>query len=132
MIMPRTPDDSAVTDRESPKPDLAEQMKLRLDEEQMGHIRRLAADRHTTLNAAARWFLDRGVQAEKLRSINDVCDDIAANWDRFGERLLALSVEQDLLRALEDRKFAEARALAVQLLRHRADEARKQADKISA
>ena len=129
--MTRAADDLDAANHESPKPDLAEQMKLRLDSEEMGHIRKFAADQHTTLNAAARWYLDRGIQAEKLRNINDVCDDIAANWERFGERLLALNIEQDLLRALEDRKFAEARALAAQLLRHRADEARKQADRLS-
>jgi hypothetical protein len=127
-----TEDDS---DTESAKPDFpssqADQLKLRLDKDQMRHIRKLADDQHTTLNAAARWLLDRGIEGAKLRNINDISDDIALNWARFGERLLALNLEKDLLEALVARRFEEARALAVALLKQQAAEARRRADKLS-
>jgi hypothetical protein len=106
------------------------QIKLRLDEDQMKLIQKMAADRRTTVTSTVKWLVDRGLEVVTYRNLGDLVDDLAFNWARYGERVLALSVEQDLLQALANRKFEEARALAVQLLKYRANETRRQADRI--
>jgi hypothetical protein len=106
------------------------QVKFRIDEDTMKHVERLAADRGTTVVAIVRWLIDRGLQAEKLRSFNDVVDDLALNWARYGDRFLALSLERDLLQALEDRRFEEARAYAVALRKSQEAAARRRVEKL--
>ncbi len=127
-------DDADTAAGESPKSDFASsrgtQVKLRIDEAQMKHVQKLATDQRTTVAATVRWLIDRGLEAESLRGLNDVATDIGLNWAQFGGRLMALALEDDLLKALEDRRYEDARAFAVALRKYHAEQARKRVEKL--
>ena len=112
---------------ESAKSLRGSQVKFRIDEDQMRHVQRLAADHRTTVVATVRWLIDRGLESVNLRTLNDVAVDIELAWAKVGGHLKALSLEQDLLQALEERRFEDARAFAIALRRQ---QARGRADKL--
>jgi hypothetical protein len=55
-----------------------------------------------------------------VRSIDDVAIDIDLAWSKFSERFIALELEDQILTALENRHYEEARSLALGLRRHQA------------
>jgi predicted N-acetyltransferase YhbS len=118
------------TANESAKSLRGTQVKFRIDEDQMRHVQRLAADHRTTVVATVRWLIDRGLESVNLRTLGDVAVDIELAWTRFGGRLMGLSLEQDLLQALEERRYDDARVYAIALRRQQAAEARGRVDKL--
>ena len=115
---------------ESAKSLRGSQVKFRIDEDQMRHVQRLAADHRTTVVATVRWLIDRGLESVNLRTLGDVAVDIDYAWAKFSGRLMAMATEQDLLQALEERRYEDARAYGAALRRQQAIEARGRADKL--
>jgi hypothetical protein len=132
--MTQDADDSDAVTGELVKPDFASlrglQVKLRIDEDQARQVQKLAADQRTTISATVRWLIDRGLEADKLSNFNYLVDDLALNWARFGNRFMALALEDDLLKALEERRYDDARAYAVALRKSQAAEAQMRVEKL--
>jgi hypothetical protein len=128
-------EDLDATTGESEKADFASaranQVKLRIDEDQFRHVQKFAAEHHTTINATVRWLIDRGIEGMKLRTLNEVADDIEVSWARFGDRLLALANLEDLFTALAERRYEDARAFARELRKYQVAQAQKRLEKLS-
>lgn len=107
------------------------QVKLRFRGDQVERIQRLADAHQTTFNAEVKWLVDRGLDHVTLRNIEAIAMDLELNWARFSERFLALELEDDILTALESRRFEEARIFAAKLRRVREAQARSQAEKLN-
>jgi hypothetical protein len=95
--------------------------------------RRLAAAAHrngTSLNNEMRVRLERSLEVESLRSVNDVAQDLEICWLRYGDRFVARELEEDILAALEARDFDKARALAIVLRKTQENAARMRTQKM--
>jgi hypothetical protein len=90
----------------------AGQIKLRLDEDQYRRIQKMAGEQRTTVAGTVRWLVDRGLEGVKLRAFSDIVDDLDHVWARYANRFVALGLEEDIVIALEQKRYEDARSFA--------------------
>src|SRR3954452_13854092 len=91
------------------------QVNLRIPGDLQRRLERAAHKNGASLNNEMRVRLEKSFEADSLRTVNDVADDMELNWLKFGERFLALELGSDILSALEARDYDKARILATAL-----------------
>jgi hypothetical protein len=106
------------------------QVNLRIRNELHRRLEREARANGASLNNEMRVRLERSLEAESLRTVNNIVDDMEINWHRYAERFMALDLGEDILKALEDRDFAKARALALALRKGQERIARERAQRL--
>jgi hypothetical protein len=85
---------------------------LRIREDLRRRLEREAKRRGVSLNAEMTHRLERSFELDAARSNESIAQDIEQNWLRFGERFLALTLEDDLARALAKSNDQKVAALA--------------------
>ncbi len=101
------------------RPDPGIQIKLRLREPLHRRLMREAERHRFTLNNEIRLRLEDSFTREATRVLDDVAQDMALNWSRYGNRLLMLSLEDQLAAALARTTDPEVVALSRTWLLHR-------------
>jgi hypothetical protein len=88
------------------------QVNLRIREGLRRKLAREAERRRWSLNNEMRWRLEASLEQAAVRDLDDVATDMKANWERYAERLLCLSLEEQLAKALAQGDFDKAKPLA--------------------
>ena len=96
-------------------------INLRIRENLRRKLEREAKAHQFSLNNEIRLRLEDSFEQQARRDLDSISNDMMANWFRYGERFLALSLEDDLARALEKTTDPDvAKAAKVWLLTRRA------------
>jgi hypothetical protein len=87
-------------------------LNLRLSKELHRRLEREAKRRGASLNSEMTYRLERSFEIEAIRSNEIIAADIKANWLHFADRFLALTLEDDLARALAKSTDQKVAAMA--------------------
>jgi hypothetical protein len=98
---------------------------LRLRESVRAALETEAKRNGTSLNREMVRRLEDSMEAGAKLQLSTIASDLTVNWLRFGERFLALELEEGMLKAIEDGDLASARA-QVFALRQRQEAAARQ------
>lgn len=96
----------------SRKPAAIVQYKLRIREVLRRRIEQAAKKRGVSANYEMSSRLERSFEQEALRTIDQIADDTAVNWAKFGEMFHELAKQGDLLRAAEATTVAGIRQIS--------------------
>ena len=88
------------------------QVNLRIMEGLQRRLTQAASRNGTSFNNEARVRLEKSFEADSLRSVNDVADELAYNWSFFAERFLLLDSASELVTAVEMKDFEKAKLIA--------------------
>jgi hypothetical protein len=97
---------------------------LRIRESLRSRLLREAERHHFTLNNEIRIRLEDSLNRDAVRVFDNIADDMQINWARFSNRLLLLSLEDQLADALAKTTDPEVASLAKLWLQHREQERR--------
>jgi hypothetical protein len=97
-------------------------LNLRLSKELHRRLEREAKRRGVSLNSEMTYRLERSFEIEAMRSNDSIAEDIKQNWLRFADRFLALTLEDDIARALAKSSDQKVAALAGAWLKLRGEQ----------
>jgi hypothetical protein len=92
---------------------------LRIREDLRRRLEREAKRRGLSLNMEMTHRLERSFEIDASRSNDSIAEDIKQNWGHFADRFLALSLEDDLAKALAETDDPKIAALAKAWLKTR-------------
>jgi hypothetical protein len=108
------------------------QINLRIPESLRRKLAGIAHRRGTSSNNLIRDLIEKSLEADARRTIDDVAQDLDIAWHRFSERFLVRELESDILAALEARDYEKARSQAINLRRTQEANAKVLAQKMAA